>query len=75
LSRPKHNALASLDIGRHSPQSKSDVEGIDAEFRPEGKLADPMLFRVASGAQRNGVAIARLRSNTTIGSCPQMSGF
>jgi hypothetical protein len=75
LSRPKDNALAGRDIGRHSPQSKSDVERVDPKRGPEGKLPDLMLFCMAGGAQRNGVAIARLRSNTTIGSCAHMSGF
>jgi hypothetical protein len=74
LSRPKDDALPGLDIGRHSPQPQSHVDRIDAECRPEGKLADPMLFRMAGGAQRNGVAIARLPSYTTIGSCPHMRG-
>jgi hypothetical protein len=34
-----------------------------------------MLFRVASSAQRNGVAIARFHPNTTIGSGPYMRGL
>src|SRR5271168_1903311 len=54
LSRPKDDALPGLDIGRHSPQPQSHVERIDAECGPEGKLADPMLFRMAGGARRNG---------------------
>jgi hypothetical protein len=74
LSRPKDNALPSLDIGRYSPQPQSHIERIEAERGPEGKLADPMLFRMAGGAQRNGVAIARLHPYTTIGSCPHMCG-
>jgi hypothetical protein len=45
------------------------------ERGPEGKLADPMLFRMAGGAQRNGVAIARLHPDTTIGSCTHMRGI
>src|SRR6516165_7974372 len=72
LSRPKHRALPGLHISRYSPQPKSHVERIDVECGPEGKLADPMLFRVAGGAQRNGVAIAWLPPHPTIGSCPQM---
>src|SRR5262245_31138256 len=39
LSRPKHSALASLEVRRGSPQPQSDIERIDAEHRPEGKLA------------------------------------
>ena len=62
LSRAKDCALPGLHIGRYSPQSQSDIERINTEPGPEGKLADPMLFRMAGGAQRNGVAIARLQS-------------
>jgi hypothetical protein len=75
LSCPKDNALRGIYIGRHSPQPESHVEGIDAQCGPEGKLADPMLFGVARRAQRNGVTIARLHPNTTIGLCPHMRGF
>jgi len=74
LSCPKDDALSGLDIARHSPQPQSHVERIDAECGPEGKLADPVLFCMAGGAQRNGVAIARLPPYTTIGSCPHMRG-
>ena len=74
LSRAKDSALPGLYIGRYSPQPQSHIERIDAECGPEGKLADPMLFRMAGGAQGNGVAIARLPPYTTIGSCPQMRG-
>ena len=58
LPRPKDSAFPGLYIGRSQPQSY--IERIDAERGPEGKLADPMLFRVTGGPQRNGVAIARL---------------
>jgi hypothetical protein len=34
-----------------------------------------MLFCMAGGAQRNRVAIARLHSDTTLGSCTHMRGF
>src|SRR6516165_9033346 len=74
LSRAKDSALSSLYIGRYSPQPQSHIERIDAERGPEGKLADPMLFRMAGGAQRNGVAIARLHPDTTIGSGTHMRG-
>src|SRR6516162_2413146 len=75
LSRPKNSALPGLHIGRYRPQPQSHTERIDAERGPEGKLADPMLFRMAGGAQRNGVAIARLLPYTTIGSCPHVCGL
>jgi len=74
LSRPKDSALPGLYIGRYSPQPQSHVERINAERGPEGKLANPMLFRMAGGAEWNGVAIARLYPYTTIGSCTHMSG-
>ena len=74
LSRAKDCALPGLHIGRYSPQPQSDIERINTEPGPEGKLADPMLFRMTGGAQRNGVAIARLPPGTTIGSCPHMRG-
>jgi hypothetical protein len=61
LSRSKHSALAGLEIGRYSPQPQSDIERIDAERRPESELADPVLFRMAGGAQGNGVAITLAR--------------
>ena len=75
LSRPKDSALPGLDIGRHSPQPQSHIERIDAECGPEGKLADPMLVCMAGGAQRNGVAIARLHPDTAIGCCTHMRGL
>jgi len=75
LSRPKHGAFSGLPIGRYSPQPQSHIEGIDAECRPEGKLADPMLFGMAGGAQRNGVAIARFHPDTAIGSGAHMRGL
>ena len=74
LSRLKDNAVPGFDIGRYSPRPQSHVERIDTECGPEGKLADPMLFCMAGGAQRNGVAIARLPPDTTMGSCPHMRG-
>jgi hypothetical protein len=74
LSRPKDNAVPGLYIGRYSPQPQGHVQRINTEPGPEGKLANPMLFCVAGGAQRNGVAIARLPPNTTIVSCPYMRG-
>jgi hypothetical protein len=72
LPRPKDSAFPGLYIGRSQPQS--NIERIDAERGPEGKLADPMLFRVTGGPQRNGVAIARLPPYTTIGSCTPICG-
>ena len=72
LSRPKDSALPGLYIGRYSPQPQSHVERIDPERGPEGKLTNPMLFRMAGGAQWNGVAIARLHPYTTIGRCTHM---
>jgi hypothetical protein len=75
LSRPKDSALPGLYIGRCRPQPHSHIERIDAERGPEGKLADPMLFRMARGAERNGVAIARLHPETTIGACTHMRGI
>jgi len=75
LSRPKHGAFSGPYIGRYSPQPQSHIERIDAECRPEGKLADPMLFGMAGGAQRNGVAIARFHRDTTIGSNSHVRGL
>ena len=75
LSRAKDNALPGLYIGRNGPQAQRHVERIDAERRPEGKLADPMLLVMARGAQRNGVAIGRLHPDTSIGSRAHMCGF
>jgi len=72
LSRAKHSTLTGLEIGRHDPQPERHIEGIDAQRGPEAELADPMLFRMASGTQRNGVAIARLYSDPTIGSGADM---
>jgi hypothetical protein len=74
LSRPKDSALPGPYIGRYSPQPQSHIERIDAKRGPEGELADAMLFRMAGGAQRNGVAIARFYPYTTIGSCTHMCG-
>src|ERR1700747_2063689 len=74
LSCPKDSALSGVHIGRYSPQPQSDIERIYTEPGPEGKLADPMLFRITGGAQRYGVAIAGLPPSTTIGSCPHMRG-
>ena len=75
LSCPKDNALRGIYICRHSPQPESHVEGIDAQGGPEGKLAYPMLFGMARGAQRNDVTIPRLHPNTTIGLFPNVRGF
>jgi hypothetical protein len=72
LSRTKHSALTGLEIGRDDPQPEGHIEGIDAQRGPKAELADPMLFRVAGSAQRNGVAIAWLYSDTTIGSGADM---
>ena len=72
LSRPKDGALTGLYIGRHCPQPQSHIERIDSERGPEGKLSDQMLFSMAGGAQRNRVAVTRLHSCTTIGSCTHM---
>jgi hypothetical protein len=54
-------------IGLYSPKLQSDNKRIDAQREPEGQLADPMLFCIAGGAQRNGAAIAQLHASTTIG--------
>jgi hypothetical protein len=51
---------------------QSHIERIDAERGPEGEFADPMLFRVARGAQRNSVPVARFYPDTSIGSCTHM---
>ncbi len=75
LSCPKHSALPGLYIGRYSPQPQRHIERIDAECGPEGKLANPMLFCMAGGAQWNGVTIARFHPYTTIGSRPHMRGL
>jgi hypothetical protein len=48
LSRPKDSARAALFIARYSAHPQRDVERIDAKRRPEGKLANPMLFGVTS---------------------------
>jgi len=75
LSRAKHGALTGLEIGRDDPQPEGHIEGIDAQRGPETELADPMLFCMAGSAQRNGVAIARLHSDPTIGSGADMRRF
>jgi hypothetical protein len=67
LSRPKHSALSGLYVARYSPQPRSYIKRIHAQRGPESQLADPMLLCMARGTQRNGVAIARFRSHTTIG--------
>jgi len=72
LPRPKNSALPGRYIGRYSPEPQSHIERIEAERGPEGKLADPMLFRMAGGAQWNGVAVAWLHPYTAIGSCTHM---
>src|SRR5262249_45151449 len=61
-------------IRRYDPQSQSDIYRVHAQCGPEGKLTNPMLFRVAGSAQRNGVAIARLHPHTAIGSRTHMRG-
>jgi len=71
---PERQCAPRLQIGRYSPQPQSHIERIEAERGPEGKLANPVLFRMAGGAQWNGVAIARLHPYTTIGSCTHMRG-
>ena len=75
LSRPKDSARAALFIARYSPEPQRHVERIDTERRPEGKLTDPMLFRMTGGTQRNGIAIARLYPYTAIGTCTHMRGL
>jgi hypothetical protein len=72
LPRAKDRALTGLEIGRDDPQPERHIEGIDAQRGPEAELADPMLFRMAGATQRNGVAIARLYSDPTIGSGADM---
>src|SRR5215470_9573808 len=52
LSRAKHSALPGLDIGRYGPQPQRHIEGIDAQCRPEGELADSMLLGI--GRRRTG---------------------
>jgi hypothetical protein len=42
---------------------------------PEGKLAHPMLFRMACRAQWNGVAISRLHPDAAISGCTHMRGL
>jgi hypothetical protein len=75
LSRPKDNALPGLYIGRYSPQTQRHADRIDAERGPEGELADPMLFRMAGRAQRNGIAIGWLDPDTAVGSGTHMRGL
>jgi hypothetical protein len=50
LSRAKDCALPGRYIGRYSPQPQRDIERIDTEPRPEGKLANSMLFLMTGGA-------------------------
>ena len=66
LSRPKHSALSGLYVARYGPQPLSYIKRIHAQRGPESQLADPMLLCMAGGTQRNGIAIARFRSHTTI---------
>ena len=75
LARPKHSAFARFYVGGYSPWPQSYIERIDAQRRPKGQLTDPMLFGMAGGAQWNGITIARLHSDTTIGSGLHMRGF
>src|SRR5215472_12448996 len=70
--RARNNALAGREIGGDRPQPQRHIERIKAERRPEGQLTYPMLSRMAVGAQRNGVAIARLHADTAIGSSAHM---
>jgi hypothetical protein len=66
-SRPKHSALPGAYVGRYGPIAQRDIEGIDSQSGPKSQLADPVLFRVASRTQRNGVAIARLHPCNALG--------
>ena len=75
LSRPKHCALSGLYVARYGPQPRSHIKRIDSQCGPEGQLAGPMLFRMAGGAQRDGVAIAWFHPRTTIGPCTHMCGL
>ena len=75
LSRAKDRALPGLYISGYSPQPQSDTERVDAKQGPEGKLANPMLFRVTGRAERNRVAIARFHPYTAIGSSPHVRGL
>jgi hypothetical protein len=50
LPRAKNGALGRLYICRYRPQAQRHIDRIDTERGSEGKLADPMLFRMASGA-------------------------
>jgi hypothetical protein len=75
LSRPKDSALRGRYIRRHSPQPQSHIEWIDAERGPKGKLANPVLSGMTGGAQRNGVATARLDPYAAIGSSANMRSF
>ena len=75
LPCPKYSALAGLYIGRYGPQPRSHAERIDAQRGPEAQLADPMLFSMAGGAERNGIAIARFYPRTAIRSRSHMRGL
>jgi hypothetical protein len=75
LTRPKHSALPGLDIARYSPEPQSEVDRIDAARRPKRKLANPMLSRVASGAQRNGVAVGWFYPYAAVGASAHMRGL
>jgi hypothetical protein len=75
LSGPKHSPLPSLRIARYSPKPQSHIERIDAALGPKRKLTDPMLFGMAGGTQRNGVAITRFHGRTTVSSGAHMRGF
>jgi hypothetical protein len=74
LACAKDSAFPGLEIGRYSPQAQSHVDRVDAECGPEGQFADPMLFGMTGGAKRNGVAIAWLPPDTTVGACTHMGG-
>src|SRR6516162_5957719 len=75
LTGPKNSAPPGRYVRRHSPQPQSHVVRVDTEGGPKGKLANPMLSGMTGRAQRNGVAIARLDPNSTMGSRTNMRGF
>ena len=75
LSGPKHSPPPSLRITRYSPEPQSHIEGIDAALGPKRKFTDPMLFGMADGTQRNGVAITRFHRRTTVSTGADMRGF
>jgi hypothetical protein len=75
LSSAKDSPLPSLRIARYCPQPQRHIERINAERRPKGKFADPMLFCMAGSAQRNGVPIAWLHRGAAIASCSHMRGL